>query len=476
MTKRRDSGSRGRGPADGPAGGGRDARLQRELVRLWTDLVADREPPAIDRWLAHELGRLDGLYRAERLLLGDLLTDGVRFAPLVLFAEELRQAEPGTDPDRLADAWLARTGPELWRRLRRLAVPVVFFWTFMRKREEGADLPPIAPPSPEAPAVWKALKAWAAASTVPAVRALWAGLPPGLEALAADRARRSGWQEADVLAFLDRHAARPPVWLRLADPAGLRAVRAELEGQGFLVADEIDGALAVSGPRGVFELPCYRDGRIDVQDLASQRIGHAVGAAPGQVVWDACAGAGGKSLQLAAALGGTGAVHATDLYENKLKDLRRRARRAGWANLRASLWDGDGIPAFGPEVDGRGGFDRVLVDAPCSGSGTWRRHPDGRLRFAVDQLDDLAAVQGSLLCLCAGAVRPGGRLVYATCSWFAAENEEVVDAFLAAHPGFALERQGVHGNPAEDADTTFTAVFIRSNSLGGTPRVRESNI
>ncbi|MFO7610035.1 MAG: RsmB/NOP family class I SAM-dependent RNA methyltransferase, partial [Candidatus Krumholzibacteriia bacterium] len=204
-----------------------------------------------------------------------------------------------------------------------------------------------------------------------------------------------------------------------------------------------------------------RDGRVDVQDLASQRIGQAVDAQPGQVVWDCCAGAGGKSLQLAALLEGKGAVHATDLYENKLKDLRKRARRAGWANLRAGLWDGDRLPDFGPEVDRRGGFDRVLVDAPCSGSGTWRRHPDGRLRFAADQLPDLAAVQASLLETAAGAVRPGGLLVYATCSWFTAENEDVVAGFLAARPEFALREQRLHGNPQEDADTTFTAVMER---------------
>ncbi len=446
-------------------GGGRDASLQQHLVRLWSRLVAEREPPALDRWLGRELSALDGLPRADRLLLGDLLTDGVRFAPLVLFCEELRHADPreNTGPDGRAAAWLASPGPELWRRLRRVAVPVVFFWVFMRKREEGADLPPIAPPGPEALEVWRTVKNWAPASAETTVRALWAGLPPSIEPLLAERARLSRWPAADTLAFLDRHAARPPLWLRLADPARRRDLLAELEGQGFLVGDEADGALAVSGPRGVFELPSYRSGLVDVQDLASQRIGRAVDARPGQTVWDCCAGAGGKSLQLAAALGGKGAVHATDLYENKLKDLRRRARRAGWANLRASVWDGAAVPAFGPEIESRGGFDRVLVDAPCSGSGTWRRHPDGRLRFAADQLPDLAAVQTSLLALAAEAVRPGGLLVYATCSWFAAENEDVVAAFMGGARGFTLVGQQVHGNPAVDADTTFTAVLCRDD-------------
>jgi 16S rRNA (cytosine967-C5)-methyltransferase len=444
-------------------GDGRDQALQRHLVRLWTGLVGGREPPALDRWLARELSALDGLPRADRLLLGELLTDGVRFAPLVLFCEQWRQEghDAGGDPGAQLQAWSATGGPELWRRLRRLAVPVVFFWVFMRKREEGAALPPIAPPGPEALEVWRAVKTWAPAAAEPAARALWAGLPPALGPLLDGRAAATAWTADDTLAFLDRHAARPPVWLRLADERRRTAVLAELAGQGFLVVEQIGPALAVAGPKGVYELACHRDGLVDVQDLASQRIGQAVDPRPGQVVWDCCAGAGGKSLQLASLLAGKGAVHATDLYENKLKDLRKRARRAGWANLRAGLWDGDRLPDFGPEVGRRGGFDRVLVDAPCSGSGTWRRHPDGRLRFAADQLPDLAAVQLSLLETAAPAVRPGGLLVYATCSWFTAENEDVVAAFRAGQPGFALREQRLHGNPQEDADTTFTAVLER---------------
>jgi 16S rRNA (cytosine967-C5)-methyltransferase len=445
------------------AGHGRDRLLQDRLVRLWKRLTSERELPPLDRWLSRELAGLDGLPRADRLLLGDLLIDGVRFGALTLFCEEWRQEgwREDADPDRRLEDWTSLEGGNLWRRLRRLAVPVVFFWTFMRKRAEGAVLPPIAPPGPDTLEVWRSVKAWAPAAVDPAVRALWAGLPVSLTPLVAERAGLSNWTDADRLVFLEAHATRPPLWLRLANERRRVSVLTELARTGFTVTAAAGSALAVVGAKGIYELTCYREGLVDIQDLASQAIGEAVAPKPGQAIWDCCAGAGGKSLQLAAMLWGKGIVHATDLYEVKLKDLRKRARRAGCSNLEARLWDGERVPDFGPEIAGRGGFDRVLVDAPCSGSGTWRRNPDGRLRFAADQLPDLAAVQLGLLELTAGAVRPGGYLVYATCSWMRAENEDVVAAFLKARPQFALRIQTIHGNPKADSDTTFTAVVER---------------
>jgi 16S rRNA (cytosine967-C5)-methyltransferase len=103
----------------------------------------------------------------------------------------------------------------------------------------------------------------------------------------------------------------------------------------------------------------------------------------------------------------------------------------------------------------------VLVDAPCSGSGTWRRNPDGRLRELAGELPGLQARQLRLLRLAADAVRPGGRLVYATCSWLCEENEEVAESLLAERSDLALLSRAIHGNPDVDADTAFTAVFSK---------------
>jgi len=235
----------------------------------------------------------------------------------------------------------------------------------------------------------------------------------------------------------------------------------ELRAAGFKVTVRED-TLAASGERGIYELACHREGRVEIQDLASQSIGLSVQAEPGHFVWDVCAGGGGKSLQLATIMHNSGAVYATDLRAVALADLRRRARSAGFTSIRAHEWDGALLPDFGKTVTRRGGFDRVLVDAPCSGSGTWRRNPDGRLRADLSDpasLSGLTTVQGHLLGVAADGVKPGGRLVYATCSWLAAENEEIVAAFLAARPEFSLVAQAIHGNPAEDADTVFCAVM-----------------
>jgi len=442
--------------------GRRQPTQQDRLVQLWSRLTSTSTPPAMDRWLGRELSRLDGLPRADRLMLGDLLVDAVRFAPLTVFCEDWRRGgwSNGDDPARILAAHARLSGPEVWSSLGRLPAAAVFFWTFMRKRQEGADLPSIAPPGPDALEVWRTVKQWAPKASEPAVRALWAGVPPDLVDHLEDRAQLSGWSLQQQTGFLDRHATRPPVWLRPTDAARITDLAAECTTAGFTVQQE-GGALGLTGPLGVYELDCYREGRVDIQDLASQGIGRAVDPVPGQMVWDCCAGAGGKSLQLAAALGGRGAIHATDLYETKLEDLRRRARRAGVANVRTAVWDGHTPPDFGREITTRGGFDRVLVDAPCSGSGTWRRNPDGRLRFADSQLEPLARVQAELLAIVAPAVVPGGLLVYATCSWFRAENEDVVARFLAAASGFRLRSQGVMGNPEADADTTFAAVMER---------------
>lgn len=479
---------RGRGPADGAGrgagrgsgrpesrgegrGGGRgsgadparDRALQERLIRLWERLKEDLDPPTLDRWLGHALSGLDGLRRVDRLMLGDLLVDAVRFAALIVFCEEWRRrgGPDGVPLEERLGAWAGAAGPDVWRRLRKVPVPAVFYWTFMRKRSAGAALPAIAPPGPDAPAVWTVVKGALRMSDEPVARCLWAGLPPALVPLVEERAATSGWDDAARLAFLDRHASRPPLWLRWNDRSRRDAVLAELAREGFAVQEQ-GAALGVSGSRGIYELACYRDGVVSVQDLASQGIGAAVEAAPGDLVWDCCAGAGGKSLQLAAALGGTGAVLATDLYQGKLEDLRRRVRRSGFDTVRSAVWDGERLPDFGRDVADHGGFDRVLVDAPCSGSGTWRRNPDGRLRFAESQIPGLVAVESHLLQLAAGAVRPGGRLVYATCSWFHAENEAVTAAFLAQSPTFALRSQTLLGNPAADSDTTFVAVFERT--------------
>jgi 16S rRNA (cytosine967-C5)-methyltransferase len=184
---------------------------------------------------------------------------------------------------------------------------------------------------------------------------------------------------------------------------------------------------------------------------------------PGETIWDACAGAGGKTLQIAASMGGGGAVYATDLREHALDECRKRSKRAGLNNVRIRVWDGITPPPLPKPAAARGGFDAVLVDAPCSSSGTWRRNPEARYRLTPSLIDGFASTQRNLLNTTAPLVREGGRLCYSTCSWLPQENELVVKAFLESPIGlaFSLASQSMLGLPNQDSDSMFVAVLLR---------------
>jgi 16S rRNA (cytosine967-C5)-methyltransferase len=255
-------------------------------------------------------------------------------------------------------------------------------------------------------------------------------------------------------------ATRPPLWVRLNHPDRRAEVEQELGENGLsLVADS--GGFRVEGEKVIYPLKCFQEGHLEIQDLASQVAGNQVESKPGDFVWDCCAGGGGKTLQVAARMDNRGAVFASDLREYKLDELRRRARRADFHNIRTLVWNGRQPLPLPVELRGRDGFDWVLVDAPCSGSGTWRRNPDARFRQGPDGLRDLVALQGMILSNAARAVRPGGRLVYVTCSWMEDEDEGVVASFQGQNPGFSLVRQELVGGPDLDADTLFYAVLVR---------------
>src|SRR5580658_11215338 len=151
-------------------------------------------------------------------------------------------------------------------------------------------------------------------------------------------------------------------------------------------------------------------------------------------VADWCAGAGGKTLAMAAMMGNRGQIVACDVSASRLEGAVRRLRRAGVNNVERHLVE------LGDKWAKRraGSFDRVLVDAPCTGTGTWRRNPDARLRLTPNDLAELLPKQAGILEQAARLVRSGGWLVYATCSLLIEENEAQVDAFLATHPGFAV--------------------------------------
>jgi 16S rRNA (cytosine967-C5)-methyltransferase len=182
-------------------------------------------------------------------------------------------------------------------------------------------------------------------------------------------------------------------------------------------------------------LPLFQNGAIEVQDEGSQLLAQIVAAKRGEMVVDFCAGAGGKTLALGAAMRNTGRLYAFDVSEKRLAKLKPRMARSGLSNIHPVL--------IAHENDAKvkrlaGKIDRVLVDAPCSGLGTLRRNPDMKWRQTPEAILELNAKQTAILASSARLVKPGGRLVYATCSLLDEENEAIAGQFLAAHADFAL--------------------------------------
>ena len=187
-------------------------------------------------------------------------------------------------------------------------------------------------------------------------------------------------------------------------------------------------------------LASFRDGLIELQDEGSQLACLLVAARPGEQIVDLCAGGGGKALALAAAMGNRGQIHACDTDRRRLGKLMPRAQRAGARNIQTRFIKPDVLPG-GPDADLadlEARMDCVLVDAPCSGTGAWRRNPDARWRLTPELLASYRATQAEVLHRASLAVKPGGRLVYVTCSLLPCENEAQIESVLKAQSDFTL--------------------------------------
>lgn len=205
---------------------------------------------------------------------------------------------------------------------------------------------------------------------------------------------------------------------------GIRAEPAPLSPFGIRIEERLSLA----------SLPMLKEGAVEIQDEGSQLVALLVDARPGERVVDFCAGAGGKTLCIAAQMNNKGHIVACDVSEGRLERGAERFRRAGLHNIQTRLLSSESDKWIKRH---KGGYDRVLVDAPCSGTGTWRRNPDARWSGDGEEgLAKLVAQQARILASAARLVKPGGRLVYATCSLLPEENEGQVDAFLAANPAF----------------------------------------
>ena len=241
----------------------------------------------------------------------------------------------------------------------------------------------------------------------------------------------------DELEALEASLLEPaPLDLRVNTLKGdLPAVLDALAQEGFGVAalPMVAGALRVQGHPALERSKTFLDGLVEVQDAGSQWLVSCVGARRGETIVDFCAGAGGKTLALAAAMRGTGQVFAVDVSAARLAKLRPRLVRAGATNVQPMLIESEDDPRL---LRLKGRADRVLVDAPCSGTGTLRRNPDLKWRQTPRDLIELTARQLDILSAAARLVKPGGRLFYATCSLIDAENDGVAMIFAQRHPEF----------------------------------------
>lgn len=241
--------------------------------------------------------------------------------------------------------------------------------------------------------------------------------------------------------------------------------------------------LRAKGRPALGNLAAFKDGLIEIQDEGSQLVGLLVNAQPGMRVVDFCAGAGGKTLAMAAMMQNKGRIIACDVLDKRLQRAAERFRRAGLHNIEVRALANERDPWVKKHKEG---FDRVLTDVPCSGTGTWRRNPDARWKKLGPGLPELVRLQAEILDSAARLVKPGGRLIYATCSLLPDENDDQIKKFLATHDEFALVpisqvwAEAVGGHPVQGefmnltpgrhrTDGFFTAVIQRKMKDVQTP-------
>lgn len=252
------------------------------------------------------------------------------------------------------------------------------------------------------------------------------------------------WLEDRLTALYGDRAAAEMGAMRDEAPLDLRVNTLKAgrdEAAAALAAEGIASTPTALSPLGLrlaqraplVQLQTWRNGLVEVQDEGSQLVALLTDARPGQAVVDYCAGAGGKTLALAAGMENKGRLVACDVAEWRVDKAAERFRRAGVHNVSRRVLSGESDKWIKRSA---AGFDRVLVDAPCTGTGTWRRNPDAKWQLGETDLMELVERQRAILASAARLVKPGGRLVYATCSILPEEDEGQVATFLAAHPDF----------------------------------------
>lgn len=288
-------------------------------------------------------------------------------------------------------------------------------------------------------------------------RALRESIPDWLDQLGEQQLGEAVW--TPTLAALNEQA---PVVLRANR---LKTTPAKLSQ--MLIRDEIRtepiaaDALLVTERQNLFRTQAFREGLFEVQDFSSQQAAPNLEIEPGQTVIDACAGAGGKSLHLAALMENKGQLLSLDIHGWKLKELKKRARRNGVSNLETREITNSKVVK---RLTGRA--DRLLLDVPCSGLGVLRRNPDAKWKLNEDFIERVVKEQAEIISSYSRMVKPGGKMVYATCSILPRENDEQVGAFLAseAGQGWTLEHKHTYLPQVEGYDGFFVSRMVKGGA------------
>lgn len=265
---------------------------------------------------------------------------------------------------------------------------------------------------------------------------------------------KAKWDEQRVALGGEAHS-----YIRTNTIKGTREELAHLLSEEGVVTKPVAGvplALEVTSNSALFRTKTFKEGRFEQQDAGSQQIGEFVGAKAGERVVDTCAGAGGKTLQLAASMEGKGVIIAMDTQSWKLEDLKKRAKRAGAFNIETRLIDSTKVIKRMNET-----ADRVLIDAPCSGTGVIRRMPDSKWRDGREHLNELREVQADILNRYSKIAKVGGIVVYSTCSIMPSENEKQIEKFLKDNEGKFELVEDKHVLPSSGFDGFYMAKLKR---------------
>lgn len=427
------------------------------LKKIWQEYTKERPLPFLDKWLKHE-GKFNPLLRQfsipHQLLLFRAMMDGLRYLQLATAMEALYQK-------KISAADLPQWDKN-WQASELDSLPNHYFWFWIVMRTEGNIREFSVKDHADRREFFIEFFSKKDQDLLSIENLMWQGFRPGWKTLLQDRQEKSQWSNTELQAFIEKKNQQPPVWLRIQKDIDVEKLKDSLFAQGVEAITDAHGNIGLQGGKSISAAEEYKAGAIEIQDLASQLIAKTVDAKAGQKVWDVCAGAGGKSLAIAAPMKNKGMLLATDIHQYKLDELKRRAKVAELFNIRQFTWDAEAPLRLPKEVAQQKGFDWILVDAPCSSSGTWRRNPDAAWRLSNDDTVELCQLQQKILHQAQFSLKENGFLVYATCSWQVSENEQQVEQFLKQHPEYTLVKQTILGSPELDSDTMFVAVMKRA--------------